>query len=736
MALGFSKHLYLAGACIAAIASTTAAAQSASNAPSPDAQSDTGNVEDIIVTAQRKDERLQDVPISVTAVTATALANRGITGLNAIDLPQFTPGLLAPQINSRPSYFLRGIGSNAGNANNEPSVAVYIDGVFSPNPMANSFDFNNIERVEILKGPQGTLFGRNATGGVIQIITMDPNLNKTVMKADMSYGNYRTVSTNFYASTPLSNTLAIDLSVHYEDRGKGFGHNYATGMDIQKGESFGIRSKILWEPSDRTTFRLSGIYSYRNHSGYPSANAVASIATLPSVYDLNSNLQPITKSVYENVTLHIDHNLDFARFVSISAWQYAIQRQRQDLDFTPADAAGLDVFQHTRTLSQELQLLSPTGSKLDWTLGAFLYDTTSNGKPSILYTPTANNAITTFTPTRSASVYGQATYEVLPRLKATAGVRWTTEKQKIYGSILNRLTGVTSVVPTQQQSFQKVTWRGSLDYAFSKDIHAYVSANRGTKSGGFVLVNPAAPGYAPEVLDAYEVGVKSELFDHHVRLNIAGFYYNYKNVQVTSTVNQNGTVVTVINNAAAAHLKGIDADFEVRPVSNLSITGGFVVLDSHYTNYQNALAFNAARTATGPFVAGQIYNGSPIVAIPGGAFSLNATGNELAYNAKFTGNLAATYTIPSSIGRFRISGNVFYSASYHPDPDNRIVIPSRTVANASVGWMNRSGRFGLEAWVKNLTDLRYVTYLDEGAVGDNAAYAPPRTYGMTARVSF
>lgn len=736
MAFGDSKYLFLAGTCVAAMISTAAAAQSASDGSTPATQTDSGGVEDIIVTAQRKDERLQDVPISVTAVTATALANRGITGLNAIDLPQFTPGLVAPQINSRPSYFLRGIGSNAGNANNEPSVAVYIDGVFSPNPMANSFDFNNIERIEILKGPQGTLFGRNATGGVIQVITVDPDLDNPAMKADIGYGNFQTVTTNLYASTPLSNTLGIDVSVHYEDRGKGFGHNYAVGRDVQEGESLGIRSKLLWEPSDRTTIRLSGIYSYRNHSGYPSANALTSIAALPSVYDLNSNLQPITKSVYKNVTLNVDHDLDFARFVSISAWQFALQRQRQDLDFTPVDVAGFDVFQHTRTLSQELQLLSPTGSKLDWTLGAFLYDSKSDGKPSILYTPAANNAITAFTPTKSASVYGQATYEILPDLKATAGLRWTTEKQKVYGSLRNQLTNVTTTVPTQEQSFQKLTWRASLDYAFSKDIHAYVSANRGTKSGGYVLVNPTAPGYAPEVLDAYEVGLKSELFDRHVRFNIAGFFYNYKNVQVTSTINQNGTVVTVINNAAAAHMKGIDADFEVRPVSNLSVTGGFVILDSHYTNYKNALAFNASRTATGPFVAGQIYNGSPVVAIPGGSFSIDATGNRLAYNAKFTGNLAATYTIPSSIGRFRISGNLFYSASYHPDPDNRIVIPSRTVANASIGWMDKSEHIGLDLWVKNLTDLRYFTYLDEGAIGDNGAYAPPRTYGVTARVNF
>lgn len=200
---------------------------------------------EIVVTAQRREERLQSVPVSVSVVTSGALAAQGITTLSVSDLSRAVPALSGQSITGKSLYFLRGVGSSSSSLVNEPSVAFYMDGVYLGYAQSNATDFNNIERIEVLKGPQGTLFGRNASGGVVQIITKDPSLTKSSVSADIGYANYQTVRASVYASTPITDSVAVNLAGTYRDQGDGWGRNKNLNKDVYKGWSYGVRGKVL-----------------------------------------------------------------------------------------------------------------------------------------------------------------------------------------------------------------------------------------------------------------------------------------------------------------------------------------------------------------------------------------------------------------------------------------------------------------------------------------------------------
>lgn len=221
---------------------------------------------DIVVTAQRREQRLQDVPISISAIGASSLENAGVTGIS--QLQAVAPSL---QVNSQVgplNLYMRGIGFKSGDLLSESSVALYVDGVYQPSAVANVFEFNGLERVEVLKGPQGTLFGRNATGGVVQVITKDPK-STPEMNVEVGYANYQTVSASAYVSGGLTENLAANLAVQYKDQDKGWGRNITTGEERYLSRDFNLRGKLLYTPSDATEIMLSGNYADFDHQMDP-----------------------------------------------------------------------------------------------------------------------------------------------------------------------------------------------------------------------------------------------------------------------------------------------------------------------------------------------------------------------------------------------------------------------------------------------------------------------------------
>jgi len=293
----------------------------AGTAPGAGATAQDG-VEEIIVTANKRSENLQQVPISISAFTAKALTTQGIKSV--VDLPQLTPGLGFTRTLVGTNAFLRGVGTISAGYSTEVPIATYVDGLYLPNSAAASFSFNNIERIEVLKGPQGTLYGRNTTGGLIHVITKEPG-NDPAVDMSASYGNYNTTQLNFYGSTPLSDTLAVNFAALYIDQAKGWGRNVFTGIETFKFKDVGFQGKIRWQPAPDTKITLRGFYD-RTETDQGNAVAVypGSVGSDGSVflgeYLINTRLTPYAMQRQYSVSLKAEQGLGFATLTSITGY--------------------------------------------------------------------------------------------------------------------------------------------------------------------------------------------------------------------------------------------------------------------------------------------------------------------------------------------------------------------------------------------------------------------------------
>lgn len=674
-------------------------------------------LEDIIVTAQRTSQSLQQVPIAVTAVTAGDLTSRQIT--NTLTLDVAVPNLTLSQNGVSVTPFLRGVGSNQSNPNDEASVATYIDGVYIPSVTGNIFNFNNVERIEVLKGPQGTLFGRNATGGVIQIITRDPS-HDPLVDASFGYGTYNTLEARAYATTGLGDNLAVDLAFSLDRNGDGYGIDIHRNAEIFKRNQLGIRSKLLWTPGSSTEVRLTGDYSRLHSTGsdYQLAQGVIGadgVTGYPGVRRTNTDFANRGDNEVYGASLRVDQDLGFARLASISGYRHVVGEFHLDQDATPTPIVKAFINQFAESFSQEVQLLSPKESKIDWLLGGYFF------AAKYAYTPLTIEgfAAAPFTAlnlfgsqnTHSYSGYGQATVPVLEHTKITLGLRYTSENQSTKGSIVADGMLILPDLP-QKQSFRKLTWRAAIDQQFNEDILGYLSYNRGIKSGGFNMINAGTPGYRPEILDAYEVGLKMQLFDRRVRFNVAAFIYNYKDIQVFN-ITGGGAVLTT--NAAAARVHGVDADLAVKASPYLTFSAGFGWLDGKYTNFPDA-TFTPSSPLLGPQT------------------TVDATGNDMIYAPRISGNFSADYRIPVSFGELSMNGVVYYRDKVFVSAANRLFIPAYAVVNGSLGWTSPDKRYSVQFWARNLLNKNYYLNRTEQALGDIQFLAPPRTIGVT--VSF
>jgi iron complex outermembrane receptor protein len=721
--------MLLSGVALAVGVAAPAYAQSVEPAAAgAQPQADDTALPDIIVTAQRTSQSLQQVPIAVTAVTAGDLASRQV--MNTLNLDTAVPNLTLSENGVSVTPFLRGVGSNQSNPNDEASVATYIDGVYIPSVTGNIFKFNNVERIEVLKGPQGTLFGRNATGGVIQIITRDP-VQQPLVDASVGYGTFNTLEAQAYVSGGLASNLAADLAFSFDRNGDGYGKDINRNADIFLRNQLGLRSKILWTPGANTEIRLTGDYSRLKSTGAdyqlaPGVIGADGVTGYPGKRKTNTDFRNTADNEVYGFSLRIDQDLDFARLVSISGYRHVTGEFQLDQDATPTPIVQATINQFAESFSQEIQLLSKKDSTIDWLIGGYFFDAKYAYTPlriaGFAAAPLPNIDLFGSQKTRSYSGYGQATVPIFADTKLTGGLRYTYETQDtdgytesggvVFPHAPNPLCpGATTHCP-QSQNIKKLTWRAALDHSFSSDILGYLSYNRGIKSGGFNMINAGTPGYRPEVLDAYEAGLKMQLFDHKVRFNIAAFIYDYKDIQVFN-ITGGGAVLTT--NAAAARVHGVDADLTIKASRYFTISAGAGWLDGKYTDFPNATF-----TPSSPLLGGQS--------------SVNATGNDMIYAPRVSGNLSLDYRIPTSFGDIGLNATGSYRDKVFVSAANRLFIPSYAVVNTTLGWTSPDKRYGVQFWVRNLFDKDYYLNRTEQALGDIQFLAPPRTVGVT--VSF
>jgi iron complex outermembrane receptor protein len=712
--------LWVACVCLHAL---PAAAQDAA----PAAQSgSSGKLEEIVVTAQRRRQNLQDVPIAVEAFTSADVTNSVIT--SDTDLGMVTPGLVSA---AQFGYFqphLRGVGTTAPSASVESPVAVYVDGVYYSAQTGSIFQLASIDRIEVDKGPQGTLFGRNATGGLIQIITKDPE-QQFSGSASLTAGDYRTFGGSVYVTGGITPTIASNVSVYYQDQGQGFGRNVYNGEDVHKSQDFAFRQKTLFTPTDNDRI----ILTFDIEQGHDSPVFIPAPGTIPyggppytgPRQGADGYNQPVNSDKQGGISLKVDHDFGFATLESITAWMRSYLFSSFDGSLVTDFAADLNIalWEYHNQFTQEFNLRSEANSPITWATGMYLYRSDARYAPVVLtgglIAPLTDYVTDSDATAYSAAFYAQASKEIFDATTLTLGARYTWEEKYFdesqYGVYPDTPPALFVSAHDANQRYQKPTWRISLDHKLTPDALVYASYNRGYKSGGFNDQLLPVRTYAPETLDAYETGAKTDFLDRRLELNASAFFYNYSNIQVVSYP----AGIEIIYNGAKAHIYGLDLDAKAIPFDNFTITSGFEWMHATFTS----------------FPAAQLSTPTPGGGTTFGTF--DAVGRHLPLAPDWTFDIAPLYTIPlGNGGKLSLGATYSYNAGFFYEPDNRLHQHAYGLVNASTEWESGASGYSLRLWGKNLTNNQYTVAMYSQTNGDYAIYAPPRTFGVTVSRKF
>jgi iron complex outermembrane recepter protein len=714
------------------------------------ANSSTLSLEEIVVTAQRRADNLQDVPVSVTSVSVAQLKVSGVTSTE--DLGMVTPGLTMPETSGALQPHIRGVGTSANGPGIESPVATYVDGVYYANATSSVLSLENIDRLEVLKGPQGTLFGRNTTGGLIQVITKDPQQDLSGI-AQVGYANYQDTTASLYVTGGLTQTIAGDLSIYYERQGEGYGRNIFNGEDVdQLNYDYVVRDKFLFQPTDATQVRLTLDYEQRksNYLTYHSIDAGTSGAVnsillntpafggpfnLGGQYGVNLDYQPTSIVKSGGSALNVKQDFDTVMFTSITGYRDASFRADLDVDFTPIDATNLALSQTDKQFSQEFQLASGQSSTVKWTTGFYYFYADDHyaplginlAGPSSAPLPNIDIDTNDGQQTHSYAAYAQASVPLFDKTNLTLGARYTYETKEFGGLESTSFPGTpipTSVVPVVAGTYpdhiheDKPSYRVSFDHKFTKDIMAYASFNSAFKSGGFNISVPSQQPYSPETLHAWELGTKTEWLDRRLRVNASTFYYDYTDIQIGYFVLGS----EAFRNGAKAEVYGADLDLEAVVIEGFTVNGGVDYMHDRFTSFADApLALPGIActdTADAPLCEG------------------SAAGHKLPYAPTTTFNVGANYGVALLGGNADINLAYFHSSGFFTSPDNTINQPSYELLNASIGWTDPSRRWTGRLFARNLTNQFYAISLVETPAGDARTTGAPRTYGATIAYRF
>jgi len=702
-------------------------------ATAPSATSDA--LAEIIVTAQKRSENLQDVPIAITAVTRDQLVSANLVTAN--DLPTLVSGL---SIGDTALYFqphLRGIGTAAFGAGVENPVALYVDGVYYPSQLEAPTDLIDVSQISVLKGPQGTLFGRNATGGVIQMSTRDPQQNFGG-EAQTSLDNHITSRNYVYVTGGITSDLAANVSLRYTTQGNGWGRNIYNGDQVERdNKDLSVRTKWVYAPSESTTIRLSMDYS--NVSNSLGGNFAPVPGSKPFFPGYMTSSNPYDVDTYQTgrnheqsggISLVLQQSLGFADLVSISSFRSYDFYDNLVVSLTPVPGIDINDAENGRDITQELQLVSQNSGFIRWATGIFYFRNEASINPVNtalhgLLAPTPfsfgdQEVVDTLT-TESVAPYAQATVELTPRAHLTLGVRDTWEERKLNGSIHGFLEngfpiGLLAPYFDETIRLQLPSYRAAFDYKVADDFLAYVSYNRSFKSGGFNGNNPANKPYLPEILNAYEIGLKSESLDHRLRLNLAPFYYDYKNIQETNYI---GALANFYN-GAAAKLYGIDLDGSFQVTKSFKLSATAEALHSNFSSFPKA-------DFSTPIPSGGIAQ-----------YTASAAGNRLPYAPQFTLDISGDYVVDLPTGKLDFNITNAFNSGYYTEADNYLRQAAHDLFNASVGWTSPDERLNVKLWGRNLlnkvVESEEVTGPPEGYTVDYSN--PPRTYGFTLLYKF
>lgn len=726
-------------------------------ASSPLAQQ-TNALEEIVVTATKRAQSLQDVPLAVNAFSADTIEVAGIN--NAGDLAILTPALNI-NVNTNPfaaRMIIRGVGTAQTDPALEPSVGLFIDGIYLGRTGLGMSDLTDIERIEVLQGPQGTLYGKNTNAGAISVITKKPSFEKSEGYVEASVGNYSMNKLTASASGPLTQNLAYRLSGNINQR-DGYYDNSA-GVDFNDADDWNIQGKLQWEPTESLSILLSGSRVERDTTCCGAdavqtesvnnelvAQGLSPDSNDPYDYNVQSNADNRFAMESDLLSMTIDYDTGWGAIKSITAWNDYSYRVDQDPDRSELDILTLSNDKSSGdSFSQELRFTASPSDNVDYMLGVFyLEQNTKRGgdEPFVfigddiitigsqqdlpfplpfnfLVQPGDSLTLDMNQDAETIAFFGQGTWHIGDQWHITGGLRWSDEEKKsdlfsqTYSTAFsNQILGAsfldsvsTPIDASLERSSDNVDWtlRAALD--ISDDSMVYASAGTGTKSGGFQTVNGAADDreFDDEDTTTYELGVKSTLLDARLRINAAAFYSEIENFQAQRQLETG--LGTYVSNEAKVETSGVDFQVEAAPMPNLVLSAGLLYMHKY-------------EITDGP-----------------------EKGADLPFTAEFSGTLAATLVFPLG------DGGVYWRTDYSYMDDHSTNVAStaqlrdadydnRNLVNSKLGWRNNS--WNVSVWGKNLTDDKYAmqTALPFLVSGMEAYFlAPPRTLGATVRYTF
>jgi len=703
------------------------AAPASTNAGSP--QSGDASAGDIVVTARRREERLQEVPVSVTAVDGGTLAKAGVN--NTADLPAVVPGLRFPRSGQSQQPTIRGVGNRASGTANESSIAIYIDGFYQPDSYASAFTLLQTQRIEVLRGPQGTLFGRNSTGGLINIITADPG-RQLEGNVELRAGSFNEFSGKAYLSGPLSNSVAADIAV-YGYRNSGYIKDLVNGGKINPRRAFAARSKWIFDIGDNTRLIVSGsymndkdpsTYAYQPLNGNTRGKLFgAPIPQKPRQSALSSATPPALLVRQSLATARLTHDLGWGTLFVEGSYGHTMNRYSADGDASTAliGASGGHFKMDYQTA--EARLVSSGTGPFQWIVGVFGFHAKTFIDP--LRVPTYTNQVLTSeslltgtAPARSLAAFAEVNYEITPHLRATLGGRYTYEKRgyTARSDVTNFLTGAKNVQTVDRDiSFKRFTPRAIVQYVFSRQANVYASFSTGFKSGVFNAGSIAGTSVEPEKIKAYEAGIKTEPVRGLI-LNGSVFHYDYNNLQVSARDPQGGP--SIFANAAQAKISGGEVEAIASLGRDTKLRFGAAYLDAKYKNFTRAQVFDPNATLTG-----------------NNAATRDVSGNRIQQSPKLTLSSTIDHVEKFDAGDLGSSLSVYYSDAFYWDAANRISQKSYVLLNGEISWRFKNG-LRLAVWGENLANENVFLTVVPSANGDAVVYDRPRRGGVSVSYSF
>ena len=724
----------------------------------------------IIVTARKRVENVQDVSESITVVSGESIETMQV--IQPSDLTRIAPALTFRDnpIPTSSGFAVRGIGTSTFSSTVEQSVSTVVDGVVLGQPQSAAA-LIDIGRVEVLEGPQGLLFGKNASAGLVNIVTNTPRLGRLAAEASVTYGSDGELRNTGVLNVPIGDKLAVRL-VGFRNRTDGFIHNRFLNEDYNGEKNYGFRGKLLFEPSDNVSLLISADYAKDTSACcFATARKLGTNTNLANYFNLYGitpgpdNLDVVASKpfgtypgaplrVYKGISAQLDVDMGGVEMTSITAYR----NNHYILDFD-GDQTPLDRFDYNggdynyKQFSQELRLASSAGQKVEWLAGLFYFRSTNDvffqagGRllgPAPL--PLVVAVIETDFRSESLAGFGSATWNASEALRLRVGGRLTRDDLKarrlaydLPGSrpgssaIIGSVAGDT----TETGRTTNFSWKVTGEYDVAPDVMVYANVARGYKGPGLASSGIIQPGVdpiiRPEKVWAYDLGIKASFLDNRATFNAALFYEDFTDFQTqiydTST-NPPGFRTT---NAGGLKTKGVQAQFSIRPADGLTLSANGIYVDAKYHDL-DGLSCPYAWTVPTPSNGCRIVAGRPVI---------DASGNRLANAPKFKFNLSANYEAPIADGvdlLFATDYSWRSDEQFSANGDPLTIQPAFGIWNGSIGLSLDDGKWELRAFVRNLLDKQYVTLLSPNAADTSGGYSQylsrysQRQVGLTMRV--